>query len=69
MRVDKFFHDPQFTRKVKTDLDGTLDKKSLKDRLVRLIQNVSGTITEISSQVHELKTYNEVINNSIIEKR
>ena len=53
-------HDP----KSWTDLSRILGKNSA-DRLVRLAQKLANSVTETSSKVRELKTYNEAINNSI----
>lgn len=59
MKIDLFHN-----LKPKTDLDRTLGKNSLRDRLVRLVPKFAKLITETSSKMQELKTYNETIKDS-----
>lgn len=51
--------------KLRTDLDGTSSKNLLEKGLVRHAYKFAKSVTETSSKMHEPKTYNEVINDSI----
>lgn len=50
---------------LKTDLDRTLSKNSLRNGLVEPIHKFDKSVIKTNSQVQESKIYNEVINDSI----
>lgn len=53
---------------VKIDLDGTLDKNT-SNELIKPVQELAQLVTEISSKMHKLKTYNEAVNDLINRNR
>lgn len=60
MRINLFLN-----LKLKIDLDETLIKKLLKNKLVRPTCKFVKLVTKINNKMQELKTYNEAINNLI----
>lgn len=57
-----------YDQKPKTDLSGTISENPV-DKLVRLMQKLAKSVTEISSKIRQPKIYDEVINNSVHGKR
>lgn len=55
-------------RRLRIDL-GEISGKNRSNRLVRLVQELTKSVTKTSSKMHELKTYDEAINNSINRNR
>lgn len=62
----KCFQNSQFTRKPRIDL-GRILGKNHSDGLIRLMKELVKLVTKTYSKLHEPKTYNKVINNSINE--